>query len=1362
MASRLQIIIEGVDKASGPIDDVTGSLGRLEKGSGSLLERGLNPLRDMLGHGLKAAALGAAGAVGGLVAGIGVSTKAAMGMEQGVADIASVMRLTKDETSEVKDLITDLGVDPSLKVSATEAASAIEMLGKNGLALDDILGGAARSTVLLANATGADFATSADVATDAMALFGLGANQMEKAVAGIVGVTQSSKFGLEEYKFALANAAPVLATMGVSFDEFNAALTLSASSFASGMTAGTSWRYMIQNLVPGTDKAAQLMKELNFIAEDGTNIFFDSTGQLKSLDEIINLLKYGFRDLSTEQRTSYARAIFGQEALGALNAALEMNVETLADLVKNQSDVNSLNKSAETRMNTLAGAWEILEGIIEALSIQIGEHFLPIWRDLVGRFTDFLDEHGPQIVEWAGNLAEGLGELIDTYLPPFIAKLGEWWTAAGNIADTAGGMLTWTGGLLAWLREAIQPAVDFVREYVSLEDVLRGIGIVISAIVIPWLGGLISAWGPVFLVLAGAIGAVSLLRNAWEGDWGGIQGIVAGVLNYLGERFGLLLTAIQVFGPGALQEIWAFVTGNETSFENLSQLWRAVRITAQALFLDLVGYVRDNWPTWKQKLGEWGSAAWQWLADTVPVVLAKLGEWGGALWGWLADNLPTWLSTLGGWATAAWQWLGDVIPVVLTKLGEWGGALWGWLTDNWPTWSAKLGEWASAAWQWIADTVPVVLAKLGEWGAAVWGWLTDNWPTWSAKLGEWGAAAWQWIEETTPVVVEKLSEWGTAVYGWLSDNLPGWVAAIHPWGMALFQWIADNIPAAIDKLTEWVAEMFDWSEREGDSEVRRMLLELGAAMLEALGEIGISLAKLALTVAGNLLLSLAEGLLDWLGIDANMGQMRDHLSGLLEGLQETLSGKAALIGGVLLTVLTPGLGGLVTKITLTVLPALARLVLALGAPILGALGKLVLALGAPILGALGGLATAIWTTVLPAIGAFIAALGPILLPIALVVAAVAGLYLAWQTNFLGIRDYTKQILDEVKEWFTNFPEKLTELGNSLRTKGEWALGKLKEGFEATKNGVRNAFDSVVDWVARGRDEKLPPFQQSLYNAGKTVIDKMGEGFNAVKENAKTTLGDVLQNVRDHGFAYTVGKTSAQFAGKLYDGAKDALKNLAKGFTDQETTLKTDFGKVLGALRTLFDNVMGDNPGGFLRHVGSVAKTIGTNIMNSLSDGIAQTDAGLGFIIDKFNGFMDEFGPHAWEKVLELGGGIVRGLAQGIRDAFQALQDALDWIASIAPQWVKEKLGIHSPSRVFIGIGEEIMRGMALGIEELSSLPQMAMAGAVAGTVAGATSNTSIDNSRTNNFNITLPTTGQAGRTDQQAMSLVNTLTAVYA
>ena len=69
-------------------------------------------------------------------------------MEQKVADIAAVMGLAKDQTAPLKALIQDLGIDPKLKVSATEAAGAVEMLARNGLSMDAILGGAARSTVL--------------------------------------------------------------------------------------------------------------------------------------------------------------------------------------------------------------------------------------------------------------------------------------------------------------------------------------------------------------------------------------------------------------------------------------------------------------------------------------------------------------------------------------------------------------------------------------------------------------------------------------------------------------------------------------------------------------------------------------------------------------------------------------------------------------------------------------------------------------------------------------------------------------------------------------------------------------------------------------------------------------------------------------------------------------------------------------------------------------------------------------------------------------------------------------------------------------------------------------------------------------
>jgi hypothetical protein len=139
--------------------------------------------------GISAAIAGTTVAVAGFGAAIVSSTMAAADMEQQIADISAVMGLTANEATQVGDLISDLGLDPLLKVSATEAGQAIEMLARNGLDLQEMLDGAAKSTVLLANATGGNFSMAADVATDAMAQFNIASSQMQRAVDGIVGVT---------------------------------------------------------------------------------------------------------------------------------------------------------------------------------------------------------------------------------------------------------------------------------------------------------------------------------------------------------------------------------------------------------------------------------------------------------------------------------------------------------------------------------------------------------------------------------------------------------------------------------------------------------------------------------------------------------------------------------------------------------------------------------------------------------------------------------------------------------------------------------------------------------------------------------------------------------------------------------------------------------------------------------------------------------------------------------------------------------------------------------------------------------------------------------------------------------------------
>ena len=251
--AKLDILITAKNEASGAIGAVQNSLRGLGSAAGSVA----------MAAGVAAAAAGTA--IAGTIA-VGVGK--AMEMEQRIADIASVMGLAAEETKPLADLITTLGIDPKLKVDATQAADAIEMLATNGLSMTEILDGAARSTVLLANATNADFSVAASVATDSMALFGIQASDMAQAVNGITGVTIASKFGINDYALALAQGGGVAAAVGVSFDDFNTTIAAISPYFGSGSDAGTSFKTFLQRLVPASGAATTAMKELGLITDD--------------------------------------------------------------------------------------------------------------------------------------------------------------------------------------------------------------------------------------------------------------------------------------------------------------------------------------------------------------------------------------------------------------------------------------------------------------------------------------------------------------------------------------------------------------------------------------------------------------------------------------------------------------------------------------------------------------------------------------------------------------------------------------------------------------------------------------------------------------------------------------------------------------------------------------------------------------------------------------------------------------------------------------------------------------------------------------------------------------------------------------
>lgn len=68
------------------------------------------------------------------------------------------------------------------------------------------------------------------------------------------------------------------------------------------------------------------------------------------------------------------------------------------------------------------------------------------------------------------------------------------------------------------------------------------------------------------------------------------------------------------------------------------------------------------------------------------------------------------------------------------------------------------------------------------------------------------------------------------------------------------------------------------------------------------------------------------------------------------------------------------------------------------------------------------------------------------------------------------------------------------------------------------------------------------------------------------------------------------------------------------------------------------------------------------------------------------------------RMYDAGAEIVTGLVNGIKDQASAAKDAVMNLGENVRGWFAEKLRIHSPSRVFIGLGQNISEGAAIGIQ----------------------------------------------------------------
>lgn len=100
---------------------------------------------------------------------------------------------------------------------------------------------------------------------------------------------------------------------------------------------------------------------------------------------------------------------------------------------------------------------------------------------------------------------------------------------------------------------------------------------------------------------------------------------------------------------------------------------------------------------------------------------------------------------------------------------------------------------------------------------------------------------------------------------------------------------------------------------------------------------------------------------------------------------------------------------------------------------------------------------------------------------------------------------------------------------------------------------------------------------------------------------------------------------------------------------------------------------------------------------------------IGLVYQAFSAVLNYLGVEMPTRFTEFGGMIINGLIGGLTAGLGLVKDTITSLGESTIGWFKEKLGIHSPSRVFAELGGFTTEGLAMGVDAGAKAPLNAVA-----------------------------------------------------
>ncbi|MDX2277713.1 MAG: phage tail tape measure protein [Hyphomonadaceae bacterium] len=378
-----------------------------------------------------------------LVAAGVIAARTAGDFEASMLRLGAISGATSAQLEQLRLKAEEMGA--KTKFSASDAAEALNFMAMAGINANDSLR-SLESVLTLAAASGLDMASSAEIATNILAGYRLGVEDLAHANDVLVFTMNATNTSLEGLAEALKYAGPIASAAGVSFEESAAILGLMGNAGIQASMAGTSLRGALARLITPTDQIKAAMQaaglELRETADGG-----------KDLLDFVRQLGPHVND------AGLMMTLFGQRAGPAFAAVVAQGADALEQLIiQNELAEGTAQRLADTYNQGLNGALSSLSSSIESISLAVGQAGMTkAITDAANALADFarsISTMNPEVLKAAAGFAAivaAIGPLIvilGTIVRSFGALLGVLAGPVGVIALILGAV----EGITIWRR----------------------------------------------------------------------------------------------------------------------------------------------------------------------------------------------------------------------------------------------------------------------------------------------------------------------------------------------------------------------------------------------------------------------------------------------------------------------------------------------------------------------------------------------------------------------------------------------------------------------------------------------------------------------------------------------------------------------------------------------------------------------------------------------------------------------------------------------------------------------------------------------------------------------------------------------